>query len=313
MNRGRNRRNYRSRGGTGGKVMEEGIKVKGFLISCSNHKEKFAVRDAYKIINQFYIQEYGDRFEKEENDLIDKEVMKNLYSDGKEEKKEEEKKIVKRKFLSKQLKINAKGLVFVKIDDTIFPPDFHIQNFVEIILNYAKSEKIIPSKDIFKFIPIEIACKASLTNFENFSKILIEKFLNKEEVNLTWSMVFKCRCNSKFNDKYEFLNYLKENIPKNYRHLDYKGDITFFIDITQHFMCLSIFRNFDKLKKFSFINLLKEKITKEKVEVEKIEDQKDEILEKNENPEKNDKNIIPEETSKKTEKEAEQSNDVNLI
>ena len=311
MNKRRTKRNYKS--GSGGHIMEEGKKIKGFLISCSTHKEKFAIRDAYRIINQFYIQEYGDRFEKEENDIIDEQVMKNLYSDDKQEEKGEgknKKVFIKKKFLSKQVKINAKGLVFVKIDDTIFPEDFNGQNFVELILKNAKKEKIIPSKDIFRFIPIEIACKASMPNFENFAEILIKKFLNENEENLTWSMVFKCRCNNKFNNKYDFLSFLETIIPKNYRHLDYKGDITFFIDITQHFMCLAIFRDFDKLKKFSFINLLNEnkpKIKEEKVTKNKNEGEKLENVEKSEKL-KNEENLRKEENVEKTE-----TKDVNLI
>lgn len=99
-------------------------------------------------------------------------------------------------------------------------------------------------------IPVERGCLASIENFEKFMKELILKHFPQKDTTQTWSLLYKCRNNSKF-FKEQFLGFLKENIPSNYKSLEYNGDKHVLIDITHHAMCLSVLDHFVEFKKYS--------------------------------------------------------------
>ena len=105
-------------------------------------------------------------------------------------------------------------------------------------------------------IPVEIACMASVSNFKQFLPDLIPKFFKATEERFSWSFVYKCRNNNKFM-KSEFFEVIGPLIPPNYYHLSYNGDMIIMVDVTQHLMCVSVFNNFEKYKKYSFACCLK--------------------------------------------------------
>lgn len=104
-------------------------------------------------------------------------------------------------------------------------------------------------------VPIEVACLASTANYKLFVPALVERFFGGTEEHFTWSFAYKCRNNNKFL-KGDFFDFLTPLIPKNYSYLTYNGDMTFMLDITQHLMCISVFNDFDRYKKYSFMSLL---------------------------------------------------------
>ena len=111
-------------------------------------------------------------------------------------------------------------------------------------------------------IPVEVACLACLNNFKLFVPNLVSKFFKATTERFSWSFLYKCRSNNKFH-KSDFFDLLSHLIPENYYHLAYNGDMIFLVDITQHFMCMSVFDNFEKYKKYSFMSLLKTNEEKE--------------------------------------------------
>ena len=245
---------------------------KNILITCDNFKEKFAVRDSYRIISDFY-EKVDKEFAKRQAERLDKQVESKLNpvdTDKTDDKQVKE----KPEFLSQQIKIKAKGLVFVKLNDKLLIENFDIVQFVNDILDfcYETHEKL--SKHIFRFIPVEVACLATMDNFKIFMKQLIDKKMPKTIYNHTFSLIYKCRNNNKF-VKGEFFDFLEENIPDNYRKLDYNGDYSIIVDITVHFMCLTITKDFIKYNRYSMTKKedkpkqeVKETETKEKVEKE---------------------------------------------
>jgi hypothetical protein len=90
--------------------------------------------------------------------------------------------------------------------------------------------------------------------------IIVQAFPPVEH-RVTWTIVYKCRNNSKF-VKEEFLSVITPLIPENYMFLSYNADLTIVLDITQHLMCLSVLKDWEKYKKFSFFSFI-EKIKNE--------------------------------------------------
>ena len=140
-------------------------------------------------------------------------------------------------------------------------------------------------RSICRMVPVECASVASLNNFKLLLPDLLENFLLDRENKFTWTFAFKCRNNNKFNNKIEFLDQILSQIPPNYEHVTYGGDVTFLLDITQHLMCVSVLKNYEKYKKFSFLAFS----PKNDEESEKSVNNED-FGEKSENEAKNDEN-----------------------
>ena len=140
--------------------------------------------------------------------------------------------------------------MFIKLNESLLREDFDVETFVVEVLEEAHGRNEKLSKDIFKFMPAEVACLASFDNFKLFMAELVTRKMPHSGENKTWSMVYKCRNNNKF-AKFEFIDFLDGIIPKNYRHIDYNGDYNIVIDITQHFMCLLITTQYLSTNKFS--------------------------------------------------------------
>lgn len=232
-------------------IFKDGHHFKGILVTCDAKKEKFAVRDAYRIINDFIEKYRVDKIDLVEDDL-DKaiEAKINNMNGDKPAIEEGDAPKPKREFMSQQVQIKGKGLVFIKLNNKLLVPEFEVEKLALEVLEDAHSRHEKLSKDIFRFVPVEVACLASSDNFQTFMGELVAKKMPESETHHTWSLVYKCRNNSKF-AKFEFLDFLDGAIPKNYRRIDYNGDYNVIVDITQHFMCLTISTHFLEYNKFS--------------------------------------------------------------
>ena len=233
-------------------IFKEGEAFKGILITCNSKKEKFAVRDAYRIINDHIGKYRTEAAEKTEVDLdahLESRLAGNTQDNDNNANGDKK---PKREFISQQVQINGKGLVFIKLNEKLLKDSFDTEKFaLEVIENsHSRHDKL--SKDIFRFIPAEVACLASLGNFEKFMAELIARKMPQSNEDITWSFVYKCRNNNKF-AKYEFYDLLEAMIPKNYRKIEYNGDFNIIVDITQHFMCLVATSHFSDTNKFSLL------------------------------------------------------------
>ena len=239
-------------------IFRDGYSFKGFLISCDANKEKLAVRDSYKILNEYFEKLSGQEIDEEVKEMDDL-ILKKLKGNDTETPDSKVDKRKNQKFY--QIKVNARGVTFIKIEDNLFSEDFDMETMISKIFEDVIESKSKLSRSICRMIPVEVGCLASMNNFKSYIKDLISKHFNSQEESKTWSMAYKCRNNNKFS-KDQFLNIILELIPSNYRQLTYNGDITLFVDITQHLMCLGVYRLYNKFNKFSFETSLN-KVNKE--------------------------------------------------
>jgi hypothetical protein len=134
-----------------------------------------------------------------------------------------------RKF--KQIKINKKGILFFKLNET-YEDKINLLKISDSIVQDFRDGLTSKYVRIFKIIPIEVCCFASMNNFEHYGNLFFKNYLNSVKEEATLSLFFKCRNNSKFT-KSEILEWVQENKPENLKFLDYKGDYTLFVDIVQ--------------------------------------------------------------------------------
>ena len=253
----------------------------GFLVTCNESKERNAVRDVYNMLND-YLDELCEEkgipshinsdikpktdflLEKRPVDLDDKEAYEfpskkmlknendeqnNNYqviqdtSSIKNSRKNSEKEKGNKTFVFKQIKLKAKGLLFVKMD----------QSWAEKVTPFEISQKILEdvntnqkqlSKFCHKLYPIQYAFDANFNTFKHFiEKIFDEHFPSKKmdvegendtntNIGSTWNLYYRCRANNKF-DKQKFLSFFMEFMPNCFPIKQVHPDKQILIDITQ--------------------------------------------------------------------------------
>lgn len=291
-------------------IFKEGFAFKGILLTCDAKKEKFAVRDAYRIIND-HIGKYRIDAPEDEDIDLDKQLEAKLAgtlanppvaSEMTENKP-------KREFMSQQIQIKGKGLVFIKLNEKLLRPEFDVETFALEVLEdaYARNDKL--SKDIFRFIPADVACLASFDNFKLFIADLVARKMKESETHYTWSLVYKCRNNNKF-AKFEFTDFLAEIIPPNFHRIDYNGNYNVIVDITQHFMVLLITSHFVDSNKFSMTKKEKKETgDKGEAQPEKLDEEAREDVDRRGSEAVNDE-ASP---SKSPRKDGEEGSDIDIF
>lgn len=205
------------------------------------------------------------------------------YGNGEQSKKEREAQRDKRQKPFQQMRMKAKGMIFIimnkSINEKLSP--FELS---KSILDSIDKEKVLLTRYCSRIYPIQYAVDASLSTFESLmEKMVKEKLPEHTEIQKkTWCLRFKCRSNSKFK-RDDFFSVLLRLVPPCYHFIQYKGDTEIFIDITHHTMCLSILTPYSDHKYYSFQKCIEQPSPKQKpthdTEDEKQEEEEDEELE----------------------------------
>jgi len=175
---------------------------------------------------------------------------------GEKEKKNGGEKKEKRLKHFQQMRMKAKGMIFIimnkSITDQISP-----QKLTKAILDGIEEDKTLLTKFCSRIYPIEYTVDASIENYEKYATLLVAKYFPElpEGTTKTWCIHFKCRSNNKFT-KNQFMSVLLRLIPPCYHFLQYKAEIEFFVDITHHTMCLTVLSPYSEHKYYSFQKMI---------------------------------------------------------
>ncbi len=150
-----------------------------------------------------------------------------------------------------QIKVKARGLIFIKFDANKFK-DINISHFVQPVIDEVWQDNQTVTKDIQKMIPIQLAGAPSVENFDQALERLVKDNTELIQDLKTWCLVFKQRNNNNKFNKLSFLEISKSKLSQ-LNQRDYNGDLTVFLDITNNLMCINIFKNFEKHKRFQLI------------------------------------------------------------
>lgn len=123
-------------------IFHEGKSFRGVLISCQKNQEKFAVRDAYRILNDNFERMFGQKHAEEAERKLDERLVKEVTEGAQIEVKTHE----ARQRLFNQIRVEATGLVFIKFDDDLFPKNVLVKTFTDEIFKQAVATEQVPSK-----------------------------------------------------------------------------------------------------------------------------------------------------------------------
>lgn len=123
-------------------IFNEGKCFRGVLVSCQKNQEKFAVRDAYRILNDNFERMFGHKQAEEVERKLDERLVKEVTENAQIEVKTHE----ARQRLFNQVRVEATGLVFIRFDDDLFPKNVLIKTFTDEIFKQAVATQQVPSK-----------------------------------------------------------------------------------------------------------------------------------------------------------------------
>lgn len=104
--------------------------------SSSPHKEKFAVKEAYRVLR--------DHYQKFFNKEVDLESEIDLQEEGQGRRRDKK----KRNELSQQVELKAKGVIFIKVNEAFFTEPITMEKFITPIFQQIHSQGKFLSKDI---------------------------------------------------------------------------------------------------------------------------------------------------------------------
>lgn len=238
----------------------------GFLVTC-NFREKDCIRESYSVLNEFAdilfgAQETTDTkvetanekaAETEEEEEID--ISKQLELDIAKSQKEFKQK-------SHRFQVTENGsitnCIFIKacVPDVV---ELGVKIFQEI-LETKKSR----TKNVLRFMPVEIVCKANVPDIVNAAGKLFDKHLLKEPK--TFAIMFNHRLNNQISRDIiikELANLISSKNIGN--KVDLKNaQVTIVVEILKGYCCLSCLPDYHKFRKYNLVELVSDKKESEK-------------------------------------------------
>ena len=228
---------------------------RGFLVFCNN-REKEAIKEA-RILFDEYLPQFKDietEEIQEEEVEIEEEEEKDEFDEAETEVKEMKVQKTEKDEVFKLMNSGVQNVLFfrTKLKDPV--------GFALSILNDIQETKEQKTRFLMRLVPIEVTCKALKENFQTaVKKLLVKHFENVDKV-MTYSVVFKARCNQDFSKDMVIKvcgDTIKEindspNIKVEYK----KPDLVIMVEVMKGNCCLGILpKYFDFYKKYNLIEL----------------------------------------------------------
>ncbi|CAL7936343.1 unnamed protein product [Xylocopa violacea] len=237
--------------------------MKGFLCTC-NFSEKECVRDAYKILNEFADEIYGPDITKDTNNEDKKQSVReedDSVSENDEEddistalnkelhelKTEYSKPVNARRF--QVVDTGVKNVVFIR--STLTNP---LELVTKIIteLNETKQQR---TRFLLRLLPIEVVCKANMTDIKAKANVMLEKYFAQEPK--TFSIVFNRHSNSNIH-RDEVIEDLAEIISK--KNPGNKADLknpefAVIVEMIRGVCLMSVAPNYYKFRKYNLLEI----------------------------------------------------------
>lgn len=245
----------------------------GVLITCDG-RERNAVAEAYRLLNEYADAKYGPEKHAEEdsedsNEVDIEEALKKEVANI----KESNKKGTERRFQTVENK--AKNVIFIRTASTINPLEL-----VHNIFNDILCSQVRKSKFCLRFLPVLKTCYAKVDEIVKASKPIIQEYFHSISDPFTYCIMWKTRCNNQIKRDDVILRLVDVICEKECGHeTEYKHpDVILNLDIIGNICCLGILRNYQKFRKYNLDMLLNATvIADESVKAENKDDVKKEI------------------------------------
>lgn len=211
--------------------------VPGVLLTCPDSKEKLAVRDAYRVLNDAFAHEFPAA-ESAEESRLDAQARAALGGAAREGPA----------FRFQQVKVRARGVLFIMFNAVELQDPSVSKRFVNSIVDEALQTDKRLSRFLFKFVPVERAFRAGLKSFEQNLAEMVAGLTAADGV--TWSLGFKCRNNSEIN-RVDFFAACHRLLPPSFEYTAKEAELVVFVDVAQTLMCLSFLDGFEDRNSYS--------------------------------------------------------------
>lgn len=218
----------------------------GFLATC-NCQQKDCVRESYNILNSYADELYGAEkpVKKTENDEDEEDItdaLENEISASKEQKKA---------FRFQAIDTGVANCIFIK---TTVPDPLGLG--LKIVRDFAKT-KVQKTRYLLRLVPVEVVCKANLTDILAAAEPLFEKHFKNGEAK-TFAINYNKRHNKNI-DRSEMIDKLADLVSqKNCKHSVNLSnpDVSVIVEIIKGLCCLSVVEEYIQLKKYNLIEIV---------------------------------------------------------
>jgi len=227
--------------------------MKGFLLTCNN-AEKRAVQEAYNVLNEYADLLYGPEEMKKSEEAVDE-------SDDFESEIRKEIQDVKTRKVAGQRRfqvVETKTTNCVFIRTTIADPDVLLSKLINDIYDTGVSK----CRFILRMFPVLGTCHAHVDKIEKLATEVLAPFLGGSAADepLTYCTVYKVRCNNLSRDEIlpmigRVALQLRPNIKVNFE----QPDVVVSVDVLQKVCCISVLKDFFKLRKYNLQEICKER------------------------------------------------------
>lgn len=227
------------------------VGVKGFLITC-NRMEKQTIREAYNLLNEYSYELYGEDSTVKRVDDCDASVkvdfgeailsqVEALQGSGRE--------AVERRFQAVETKTS--NCVFIKT--TLDHPDELVTKLLNDVLETGKTK----ARFILKIFPVLGTCRAVEDKIEKLVEELMSSYFADRPLG-TFAIIYKVRCNSLSRDVilptvgravYRACPASKVDLAN--------PEYVISVDVLNKFACVSIMKDFNRLRKYNMQELAK--------------------------------------------------------
>lgn len=203
--------------------------IKGFLIMSDKNKEKQALNDGYSLLNSAIEEKYSEIVRKfHENNEKQGKSRRILYN----------------------FDTSCSGVVFIKLEKEI-SYDIDVNDIIDYLFNRIIINKEMLSKNILKIFPISIGTLFALDYISPFVSDLIKERFTEKEGKTSINIELRYRNNSRVK-KEEVIDKIINTIDFNRFSIEYSNpEYTIFVDITCDLMCMSILKDYYKLKNYN--------------------------------------------------------------
>ncbi|XP_076247491.1 THUMP domain-containing protein 1 [Calliopsis andreniformis] len=243
-------------------ILEPGIT--GFLCTCNFH-EKDCVRDAYKLLNEFADEIYGsDAIKDSDNENAKVKKEDDSAAEAEEDNKEDDISIALNKEIN-ELKaeyakpVNArrfqavdtgvKNVVFIR---STLPNPLELVTKIITELDRTKQQR---TRFLLRLLPIEIVCKAYMSDIKQKANAMLEKYFAQEPK--TFSIVFNRHSNNSI-QREEIIEDLAEIINKKNpgNKADLKNpELAVIVEVIRGICLMSVAPNYYKFKKYNLLEI----------------------------------------------------------
>lgn len=222
--------------------------MKGVLVTC-NERERLCIREAYNVLNEYADQLYGPEHGRQEDDPGNESDSEDIEEALAKEVKELQETKQEKRFQS--VLSGAVNVIFIK---TNLPDSEDPTDLVHTILTDMLKTGCKKTRHCQRFLPIAGSCHANMADLQKLAEQMFQStFFAEEAQPSTFCVMYKSRNNSNIqrDNTIAKLAAMVMNADKGHTVNLNNPDLAICVEIIKNVCCLSVVKDFSKLRKYN--------------------------------------------------------------